>query len=130
MARGWPAKPAPPPKMRLLADSCLHGAVVQALRQAGHELDDVRIWPTDPGDEAVLRRAEVERRVVVTSDRDFGELAVFGSVPHAGVLVVMPDMTAAEQVRACLAALSMHEAALAKGALVLVNARGVRVRTQ
>jgi predicted nuclease of predicted toxin-antitoxin system len=115
--------------MRLLADSCLHGAVVKALRAGGHDLEDVRSWPADPGDEIVLRRAEIDRRVVVTSDRDFGELAVFGGKPHAGVLVVMPDMTAADQARACLMALSLHEAALANGALVLVNARGVRVRT-
>lgn len=114
--------------MRLLADSRLHGVVVEALRAAGHDLDDVRLWPVDPGDAAILRRAADEGRVIVTSDGDFGELVVFGRAASAGVLVVAPDMTAQAQAEACVTALATERAALQAGGLVIVSNRGVRVR--
>jgi predicted nuclease of predicted toxin-antitoxin system len=60
---------------RLLADENVPGAVVAALRQQGHDvawvLEDAPGSP-DPG---VLERAQDDGRVLVTFDKDFGELA-------------------------------------------------------
>jgi transposase InsO family protein len=43
-------------------------------------------WPTDPGDEEILARALAEARVLVTLDKDFGEMAIVREIPHAGIL--------------------------------------------
>lgn len=61
--------------MRLLADENFPGPVVRRLRADGHDL----IWIKEltPGvcDADVLARAQSEKRVLVTFDKDFGELA-------------------------------------------------------
>lgn len=61
--------------MRLLADENFPGDAVQALRQAGHDV--VWIAENAPGsaDREVLGRAESEDRILITFDKDFGELA-------------------------------------------------------
>jgi len=39
-------------------------------------------WPEDPGDEEILERAHVEGRILVTLDKDFGELAIVYVTPQ------------------------------------------------
>ncbi len=60
--------------MRFLADEDVPKAIVHALRAAGHDVAWVR--ETSPGirDEAVLASALAEKRVLLTFDKDFGEL--------------------------------------------------------
>ena len=57
-----------------MADESCAKPVVLALREAGHDV--VSIGEVAPGatDQQVLERALNERRVLITEDRDFGEL--------------------------------------------------------
>ena len=78
--------------MRLLADENVPGPVVAALRGLGHEV----FWAKEslPGadDEVILEIAQRERRVVVTSDTDFGELAFRSGLPaNCGVVLIRID---------------------------------------
>lgn len=61
--------------MRFLADENFPGPSVRLLREAGNDV--VWIRETSPGidDPTVLQRAQAEDRVLLTSDKDFGELA-------------------------------------------------------
>ncbi|GIL11807.1 MAG: hypothetical protein BroJett038_05270 [Chloroflexota bacterium] len=43
-------------------------------------------WIEDPGDDEILARAYEERRILVTLDKDFGELAVVRGTAHAGII--------------------------------------------
>ena len=75
--------------MRILADENVPGPVVRALREAGRDV----LWAkqTMPGarDREVLARAQAELRLVVTYDKDFGELAVrLGLSAENGVVLV------------------------------------------
>lgn len=60
--------------MKLLLDSCVWGGAVARLRAAGHDVVWSGDWPADPGDEEILAHALAEGRVLVTLDKDFGEL--------------------------------------------------------
>jgi predicted nuclease of predicted toxin-antitoxin system len=62
--------------MRFLADENVSRLVVERLRADGHEV--VSIVQIEPGapDKTVLRTADVEGRILITEDRDFGELVV------------------------------------------------------
>lgn len=73
--------------MRFLADECLHIEIVAALRQAGHEVATVA--PADAGasDEAVLERALRERAILLTADKDFGDVAVGRAAGSSGVVL-------------------------------------------
>ena len=69
--------------MKLLLDACVWGGARQELEAAGHDVVWAGEWPTDPGDEEILAHAHREGRVLVTLDKDFGELAVVYKIPHS-----------------------------------------------
>ena len=73
--------------MRFLVDDCIPRQVVARLRLEGHDV----IWARDvcPGDEdtKVLARAVSENRILLTEDRDFGELTVRFKLPAIGVVI-------------------------------------------
>jgi predicted nuclease of predicted toxin-antitoxin system len=74
--------------MDFLADESCAGPVIRALREAGHDV--VAIAEVAPGatDERVLERALNEKRVLITEDRDFGELVYARGRSSAGVILV------------------------------------------
>jgi hypothetical protein len=41
-------------------------------RERGHDVEEVGVWPQDPGDAAILQHAADTDRVLVTIDADFG----------------------------------------------------------
>jgi predicted nuclease of predicted toxin-antitoxin system len=74
--------------MRWLADECISAPLVEALRGAGHDV----IYATEvfqsAKDRALLTYAMRERRLLLTEDKDFGEL-VFGPQTLASTGVVL-----------------------------------------
>ena len=67
--------------MRILANENFSGFVVDALRQAGHDVTWIRTDMPGVSDQAVLKHAMAEERVLVTFDKDFGELAYRSRLP-------------------------------------------------
>jgi len=59
--------------MRFLADESCDFAVVRALRDAGHDVLAVAESARSAADEAILRLAAREKRVLLTEDKDFGQ---------------------------------------------------------
>jgi len=74
--------------MNFLADESCAAPVVRALREAGHDV--VAIAQIAPGasDEQVLEMAMSEGRVLITEDRDFGQLVFARAAPTTGVILV------------------------------------------
>jgi len=74
--------------VRILADENFPGTAVAALRQRGHDVLWVRTDHPGASDHTVLRRAQDEKRLVLTFDKDFGELAFRFRLPAScGVLL-------------------------------------------
>lgn len=61
--------------MRFLANENFPGEAVDALRARGHDVAWVRADSPGSPDQEVLRRATKEGRLLITFDKDFGELA-------------------------------------------------------
>lgn len=74
--------------MRILADENVPRAAVQALRDNGHDVLWARTEAPGEADVALLTRAQREGRVVVTFDKDFGELS-FRTAADAGAGIVL-----------------------------------------
>jgi len=74
--------------VEFVADESCAGPVIRALREAGHDV--IAIAETSKGipDERVMERAFSERRVLITEDRDFGELVYARGHSSAGVVFV------------------------------------------
>ena len=73
--------------MKLLANENVPLASVRALRELGQDVASVTEDSPGVPDEEVVRRAQEESRVIVTFDRDYGQLVFHRGVsPLAGVL--------------------------------------------
>ncbi len=104
------------------------GSVPAALAAAGHEVECVADWPSDPGDAAILAHAASNRQVVLTLDKDFGELAVVRQHPHSGIIRLV-GFTTSQQTTASVAVLTQYGDELARGALVTAEVGRTRVRS-
>ncbi len=93
--------------MRILANENFPGDAVEALRQQGHDVAWVRTDAPGSSDQAVLQRAQAEDRIVVTFDKDFGELAFRVKLPASCGIILFRISTASPQqvARAAVAAL-------------------------
>ncbi len=80
--------------LRLIANENVPAAAVTALRSRGHDIVSVRIEMPGCDDAVVLRRARDEGRLVLTFDKDFGELAFRSRLSSpAGVVLFRLKMT-------------------------------------
>jgi predicted nuclease of predicted toxin-antitoxin system len=70
--------------VKLFIDSCISAKVCEVLRSHGHDVVWSGEWDEDPGDSIILSRAYQEKRVLITLDKDFGELAIVREEPHHG----------------------------------------------
>jgi len=61
--------------VRLLANETVPSEIVQAVRAQGHDVVGIRTEAPESADSEVLARAQTEKRIVLTFDKDFGELA-------------------------------------------------------
>ncbi|NUQ85483.1 MAG: DUF5615 family PIN-like protein [Anaerolineales bacterium] len=74
--------------MRLLANENFPLDAVEALREAGHDVAWIREDSRGTPDEKVLQRAHEENRIVVTFDKDFGELAFRSNLPAQSEVIL------------------------------------------
>jgi len=113
--------------MKLLLDTCAARSARDHLRSCGHEVVWSAEFAVDPGDRALLRMAFEEGRVLITLDKDFGELAVHRAEPHRGILRLVGFPARAEG-PAAEAAIARYGAVLCSGAIVTVEPGRVRIR--
>ena len=74
--------------MRFLANENFPGDAVASLRNGGHDVAWVRTEGPGEPDQQVLARAQRERRILLTFDKDFGELAWRSSLPAESGIVL------------------------------------------
>ena len=74
--------------MNLLADEGIDRAVVERLRQAGHTVAWIAELSPSISDDAVLQQANDLNALLITADKDFGELIHRQRRIHAGVLLL------------------------------------------
>ncbi len=85
--------------MRLLANENFPAEAVQALRSRGHDVAWVRTDAPGSSDRQVLDRAVAEARLLITFDKDFGELAFRAGLPAScGVVLFRIRLTSPGQV--------------------------------
>lgn len=114
---------------RLLADENVPGAVVAALQQQRHDVAWIHEDAPGSPDPAVLERAQREGRVVVTFDKDFGELAFRrGLAASVGVVLFRITLSSPDHaVRAAVAAFASR--ADWTGQFAVVEDDRIRIRS-
>jgi predicted nuclease of predicted toxin-antitoxin system len=85
--------------VKFLANENVPVEIVEAARQAGHDMAWIVEMSPGADDGAVLAASLAERRVLVTFDKDFGELAFRqGKNASCGVILLRPRLHEAEYV--------------------------------
>ena len=114
--------------MNLMADENIDRGIVERLRLDGHQVDWIAELSPSVSDEDVLRRAAASQAVLVTEDKDFGELVYRRGLSHAGVLLVrlegLDNVAKAEIVSVAV----RSNAAELPGAFAVVAHDSVRLR--
>jgi len=74
--------------MRLLANENFPADAVNALREKGHDVTWIRTVAPGSDDMGVLARAQKENRILITFDKDFGELAFHSRLPATSGVIL------------------------------------------
>jgi predicted nuclease of predicted toxin-antitoxin system len=74
--------------VRWLADECLHAPVVASLRAEGHDVAYAAETARQTADTSLAREALQSGRILLTEDKDFGELAFAGKRSVPGVVLL------------------------------------------
>jgi predicted nuclease of predicted toxin-antitoxin system len=114
--------------MKFLADECCDLSMVTRLREIGHDV--VFIPETVPGitDDEVLDRALLEKRVIITEDKDFGELIYRLGKPAFGVVLLRFHPLDQDNKIDSISRFANHFASRFKGNLVVIRSGSVRVK--
>lgn len=95
--------------MRFVVDESAGVAVVEYLRAVGHDVLAIADVMPQADDQAILARAAEEGRILVTNDKDFGELVFRSGYGHRGVVLLrLHDESAANRVRVMQAILNQY----------------------
>jgi predicted nuclease of predicted toxin-antitoxin system len=79
--------------MKILADENVAGLIVRRLRERGHDVAWVQEDSPGVEDIIILRRAMQENRLLITFDKDFGELAFHsGRSASCGIILFRISM--------------------------------------
>ena len=116
---------------RFLVDEDMPRSTSVVLREAGHEVEDVR----DAGlrgctDEEVIAYARARGAVLITADKGFANILRFPLGTHAGILVLrMPNQLSVPELnRRLLQALMRMEGEDLRGLLIIVEPHRIRIR--
>lgn len=111
-----------------MVDESTGMAVVNYLRRLGYDVLAVAETISQAADSDVLARASSEGRILVTNDKDFGELAFRVGQVHQGVLLLrLQDESPTNCVRVLKAVLEQYAARLPSHFTVATES-GVRIR--
>jgi predicted nuclease of predicted toxin-antitoxin system len=115
--------------MNFLADECCDATLVEALRVDGHDVLYATESLSGATDEELLSRAFSERRILLTEDKDFGELVYrLGRQTH-GIVLLRFDVAERDLKIPRLRWLLYQEIERLPGALVVLEPDKVRFRS-
>jgi predicted nuclease of predicted toxin-antitoxin system len=114
--------------MNLLADESVDGPIVYRLRRDGHPVHYVAEMEPGISDEVVLDLANRETALLLTADRDFGELVYRqGRATFGIVLIRLAGLSPAHKADIVSAALDQHSTELLHS-FTVISPGTVRVR--
>lgn len=115
--------------MKFTADECCDVPVVEGLRADGHDVAYIREIAVGADDRTVLQLAASQERVLITEDKDFGELVVRLGLPAYGILLIrMKPSDSDAKVARLREVIRLHSDRLA-GSFVVVDELKVRFRS-
>lgn len=112
----------------LLVDECCRRQLIEALREGGADVVAVFEVARSAADPDILQLSVSQGRVLITDDKDFGELVVKGNLPFVGVILLRTSSDDGDvQARLVLDVLR-RDPQLAHGAVLVIEDHRIRRR--
>lgn len=115
--------------MRFLANEYISSLTVAQLRSAGYEIDHVRELMSGATDEAVIEQAFATKSIVITFDKEYGDL-IFRNAPSPplGVVLMRFDPVSVDEVASILALILSDESVQLEGKFTILTRQSIRQR--
>ena len=111
--------------MRFLVDECTGKRLAKLLEKESHDVLFVGDVMPSASDDEVIRRAEKENRILITDDRDFGELVFRLGKPTKGVILLRTGVNPEKRLKALVKLFRNYEIA---EKFVVLKEDSVRIR--
>jgi predicted nuclease of predicted toxin-antitoxin system len=113
---------------KFIIDECTGIAVVHFMREQGYDVVGVSEAMPQASDFDILQCAVAEQRIVVTNDKDFGDMVFRDKRRHLGVLLLrLADDRVETKIRV-LAAVLAHHADHLENRFVVATEENIRLR--
>jgi len=119
--------------LRFFADHCVSHAIIQTLRDAGHE--DLRLrdhLPIDSADGVVIERAQQLDSLLLSLNGDFADIVIYPPANYRGIIALQvrnhPEIIPQLMARLQGYLSSRSEMAYYRGKLLVVEVHRIRVR--
>jgi predicted nuclease of predicted toxin-antitoxin system len=113
--------------MRLIADESCDFTIVRGLRAAKHDVLSIAETSAGAGDQHVIETASRERRLLITEDKDFGQLVFAAARDNSGVILVRYPVTARSGLMSAVLALLSQQRESLYSSFVVMEPGRVRI---
>lgn len=114
--------------MRFLADENVSRLVIDRLRNSGHDVVSIAETRSGAPDEEVLNVADAEGRILITEDRDFGEMVIRQRCSVTGIILLELDLLSNAMEAAKVIEVVSTRADKLFGNLVVIEPGRIRIR--
>jgi len=113
--------------MRFLADESCDFAIVRTLRDAGHDVSEVRLISPGASDEKVINIAIQESRVLLSEDKDFGQLVFASTSNSPGVILARYPANARQKLASVVAEFVENNSEKIEGHFIVIQPGRIRI---
>jgi predicted nuclease of predicted toxin-antitoxin system len=112
--------------MRFLVDECTGKKFASLLEREGYNVLFVGDILPSASDSEIIRRADEDNRILITDDKDFGNLVFRLEKPAQGVVLLRMGVNPEKRVRTLLNVLKAHDL---NGKFIVLKEDSIRIRT-
>ncbi len=114
--------------IKFLADESCDFSIVRFLRAANYDVQAIMEIASGESDANIIQMAVTTGRVLITEDRDFGDLVYAHQKEHGGVILIRYPSTARKGMVDSVYALIREKGEVLSGCFVVVSPMKIRIR--
>jgi len=116
--------------LKFLADESCDFSVVRCLRTANYDVEAIMEIASGESDANIIKMAVSSGRVLITEDRDFGDLVYAHQNKHGGIILIRYPSTARKNMADAIRDLIQKKGDSLIGCFVVASPLKVRIRTR
>lgn len=114
--------------MKFVADESVDYQIVSRLREDGHEVVYIAETQSGASDDSVLTQANLQKVVLLTSDKDFGDLVFRQHLISSGIVLLRISGLSQERKAAIVAAAIRKHGPALPGGFTVLTPTTIRIR--